>query len=141
MEISENTNQKPITNPRTAKPAELPPQDNIDKVRDILFGSRLHEMERQLTRAQERFTADLDRHHHDLVERLEALETYFKQELKALSDQVKGEQLGRSRADTELSTSLNDFNAKANKSQGEIRELILDRAKTLRISQKWGGPR
>ena len=78
-----------------AAPAGVDPAASIDKVRDILFGSHLREFERRFTRLEERLVKETTDMKADVKARLEALETYAKQETESLAGQIKAEHDGR----------------------------------------------
>src|SRR5579863_8550038 len=69
--------------------------ENLDKVRDILFGSQIRDNERRFSRLEERVakeTADL---REESRKRLESLDGYVRKELQSLLERVKGEQSQR----------------------------------------------
>ena len=76
-------------------PAGIDPAASIDKVRDILFGSHLREFERRFARLEERLVKETSDMKEDVKARLEALESYARQETGSLADQIKAEHDGR----------------------------------------------
>jgi flagellar biosynthesis GTPase FlhF len=81
---------------------------NLDKVREILFGSQIRSYEKRLARLEERVVKETSESREDLRKRFESLETYIKKELESLSDRVKTEERERSDADREMSRELKD---------------------------------
>ena len=51
---------------------------NVDKIRDILFGSQMREYEKRFTRLEEQVAKSLDGIREDMKKRLDALEDPFK---------------------------------------------------------------
>ena len=115
---------------------------SIDKVRDILFGGQMREVERRFAKLEERLlkeTTDLKAH---LKSRLDALESFTKKESESLIDQIKTEHEARTDAVGALSRELKDmaktFDRRATaaddlqaKSQRELRQQILEQSQRL----------
>jgi exonuclease VII large subunit len=115
---------------------------NLDKVRDILFGVQQREFERRFARLEERLLKETTDLKEDVKRRLEALESYARQESEALAAQLKSEQDARSDADRDLSRELNDtaksFERRAgvldeqlSKTQRETRQQMLEQYQRL----------
>lgn len=115
---------------------------NIDKIRDILFGSQMRDYEKRFAKLEER----LQREHQELKEemrkRLESLESYIRSEADALSSRITSEQEQRGDSLTDLSREMKDI-AKSlekktamldelfNKNNREMRQQTLDQTKQL----------
>jgi hypothetical protein len=93
---------------------------NLDKVRDILFGSQLREIDRRLTRLEERQTKEMNDLKSDVKSRLDAFDSYMRHETEALSVQIQTERRDRGSTDEQLS-----------KGQRELREQLLDQHQHL----------
>lgn len=115
---------------------------NIDKIRDILFGTQMRDYERRFFRLEERLTKEAAEAREDARRRFDALETFIKQEINALGDRLKSENHQRTQADEDLTRELRDaarslgnkINAlDENTAQGqrELRQQLLDQAKHL----------
>lgn len=81
---------------------------NLDKVRDILFGVQMREFERRFARLEDRLVKETNDLKDDVKKRLEALESYARQESEALAAQIKAEQDSRGEAHRDLSRELNE---------------------------------
>jgi hypothetical protein len=115
---------------------------NLDKVREILFGVQVRDFERRFARLEERLVKETNELKEDVKKRLEALESYARQESEALAAQIKGEQDARSDAHRDLSRELNET-AKAferrttslddqlSRSQRESRQQLLEQYQRL----------
>jgi hypothetical protein len=68
---------------------------NVDKIRDILFGSQIREYESRFARLEERLALDLTDLRSSTGKRLEAIETYAKSEFASLQEHVKSEREDR----------------------------------------------
>ena len=88
--------------------AEVAGAANLDKVRDILFGVQMREFERRFARLEDRLVKETNDLKDDVKKRLEALESYARQESEALAAQIKAEQNSRGEAHRDLSRELNE---------------------------------
>ncbi len=88
--------------------AEVAGAANLDKVRDILFGVQTREFERRFARLEDRLVKETNDLKDDVKKRLEALESYARQESEALAAQIKAEQDSRGEAHRDLSRELNE---------------------------------
>jgi len=115
---------------------------NVDKIRDILFGSQMREYEKRFARLEERMVKASDALREDVKKRFDALESYIGQELEALGQRLKTEKSERGEALHELTRETRDAAKGADKrmahleeqlasAQGDLRSRILDQSKNL----------
>lgn len=123
---------------------------NLDKIRDILFGTQMREYEKQITRLEERLVKECSSLRDDTRKRLDSLETYIKQEVESLTELAKKQQNTQDQAVKEivqenknqinsLEQKLNQFDEQYSKSTRELRQQILNQSKSLsdEIQQKF----
>jgi len=79
---------------------------NVDKIRDILFGSQMREYERKFQRMEERIGKEISSLREESSKRIDSLESYVNKELEALGDRLKGEQSQRTEAVEELTAEI-----------------------------------
>jgi DNA anti-recombination protein RmuC len=124
--------------------------NSLDKVRDILFGNQLRDVEKKFARLEERLFKESVNSREENKKRLDNLESYVKQELESLSKRMKQEQGNHDetlqnlaeenkKITTALENKLNQFDEHVNSSQREMREQILNQSKNLHddILQKY----
>ncbi|MBD2252134.1 hypothetical protein [Nostoc parmelioides] len=124
--------------------------NNLDKIREILIGNQMQELDKRFTGLEERIVKELSHVRDETKERLDALEVYIKAEVEVLSESIKNEQLEREshlKAITEeykfLHTSLEkkllQFAEQTISNQRNLREQILIQSKNLQdeIRQKY----
>lgn len=115
---------------------------NVDKIRDILFGSQMRDYEKRFSRMEDRLAKDAAALREDLKKRFDALESFAKQEAESLGQRLKGEKSERLDALKELSRELRDtakaFEKKLSQmedefasGQGDLRTRILEQSKSL----------
>ena len=122
---------------------------NVDKIRDILFGSQMRDYEKKFARLEERLVKESADLREDLKRRFDSLEAFMKSEVVLLSDAQKAEKKARDEAlkntDDKLGETAKAFDRRvaqteeqSGKAQRDLRQLILDETKRLadEIAQK-----
>ena len=123
--------------------SDTPPGENLDKVRELLFGSQVREQEKRFARLEERVAKELYDLRDESRRRLDSLEGYIKKEIQGLLDRIKSEGADRADAMKELSQEhresskslekrLGQADERASAVQRELREEILEQSKTMR---------
>jgi hypothetical protein len=85
---------------------------NVDKIRDILFGSQMRDYDKKFARVEERLGREMSDLREEIKRRFASLEAYMKNELTAQTDQLKAEKSERVEAEKELASELKE-NSKA----------------------------
>ena len=121
---------------------EVPEDGNIDKIRDILFGSQSRDFERRFSRMEERMAGEVSDMREDIRKKLDTLEEYIKSEVKSLTERLSSEQNSRADAVKNLSDDLKDLshnfdkkvtaiNEQSAKSESEFRQQLMAQSKNL----------
>jgi len=121
---------------------EAPEGANVDKIRDILFGSQMREYEKRFTRLEEQVAKSLDGIREDVKKRLDALEAFTQQEVDSVSARLKNEKGERVEGLKELTSELRGIAKSLEKklsqmeeqmaeAQGDLRARILEQSKGL----------
>jgi len=95
---------------------------NLDKVRDILFGSQIRESDRRFVRIEERLVQETTELKDEVRKRLSMLETFVKQELESLADRISSESQERSDAGKDLSRELREMSKTFEKKTGQLED-------------------
>ncbi|MCC5639594.1 hypothetical protein LC593_27975 [Nostoc sp. CHAB 5844] len=124
--------------------------NSLDKVRDILFGNQIREVDKRLVRLEERLIAELVNVRDETRKRLDALESYVRQEVDSLTERLKKEQLERDvvvrslseeqkNINLSLENKIAQFDEQTTNRQRELREQILNQSKNLQddLQQKY----
>ena len=112
--------------------AEAAAGGNLDKVRDLLFGGQMRDLDRRFSRLEERLvkeTADL---REEVRKRLTTLEGYMKAEVDSFSDRLRAEQDGRASADQDLGRELRGATQQFDQKLGHLDELVARGQRELR---------
>ncbi|RCJ19580.1 hypothetical protein A6770_05405 [Nostoc minutum NIES-26] len=124
--------------------------NNLDKVREILFGNQVREVEKRFARLEERLVKEFTDVRDETRKRLDALEIYLKKEVDFLTERLKNEQAERDIAvqtlgeehrniAISLEKKFAQFDEQTINSQRDLREQILNQSKSLQddIRQKY----
>ena len=115
---------------------------NVDKIRDILFGSQMRDYDKRFVRLEERLAKAADALRDDLKKRFDSLESFVQQEVESIHQRLKGEKSERVEAHKELTRETRDsaktldnrlsqLDDHLSSAQGDLRSRILDQSKTL----------
>lgn len=115
---------------------------NVEKIRDILFGTQMREYEKRFTRLEDRMQKEVNSLKDELLKSFESLEKYMKKEFEMLNERLEKEQDDRASAVKKLTEELKDTSSniekkiiqnedKLNKRSRELHEQILTQSKTL----------
>ena len=123
---------KKQSNRKTASSAEL--DDNVDKIREILFGGQMRDYEGRFAELERKLTQRIDRMSTEFEKRLERLNNYAKREIDKVGDRLKSERQDRL-ADTKSGArELKDFSQQVESWFGEVEDRLDVEAKDLRNS-------
>src|SRR5271156_6994708 len=68
---------------------------NVDKIRDILFGSQMRDYDKRFSRLEERLAKAAEALRDDLKKRFDSLESFVQQEVESLHQRLKTEKSER----------------------------------------------
>ncbi len=122
--------------------ADKGPEANVDKIRDILFGSQMRDYDKRFSRLEERLVKTSETFRDDLKKRFDSLESFVKGEMDSLNERLKNEK--SERAETikgitkEIKETLRTLEKKLSQldegtaqAHAELRKAILDQSKNL----------
>ncbi|MBW4507610.1 MAG: hypothetical protein KME64_14015 [Scytonematopsis contorta HA4267-MV1] len=143
-------NQNKDSHNSTSSRTDFMETNSLEKVRDILFGTQMREVDKKISRLEERLTKDFNNLQLDTRKHLDSLENYIKQEVESLSEKIKQEQSqreqvvnaladGQKNISTSLEKKLIEFDEQSSVKAREIREQIFNQSKNLHdeIRQKY----
>ena len=115
---------------------------SIDKVRDLLFGGQLRELDRRFARLEERLVKETNQLREDIQARIDALEAYARRESDSLGDQIRAEHQDRVDAHDGLARDLKEtarsqerrttaLDEQTSKAQRELRQQMLEQHQRL----------
>ena len=104
---------------------------NLDKVRDILFGTQMREVERRFARLEERLLKETQELKDDVKRRLDALEAFARNETESLADQLRGERGERIESTRTLERRDTTLDEQLTKGNRELRQQMLEQHQRL----------
>lgn len=140
--ITENFSQGMNMNRPQLSASDIGGSGNLDKVRDILFGSQMQEYEKRFNRLEERLGNECATLRNDTKKRLDSIETYIKQEIESLAETVKKQQTAQDEAlkqleleqrnqTTSINEKLSQLDEKGSRTASDLRQQILEQSKNL----------
>ncbi len=105
---------------------------SLDKVRDILFGGQMRDLDQRFARVEDRLTRETATLAEDVRKRLTSVEQYAGTEAEALAQRIKGEYEARTAATKELSRQLQDTSSEFEKRSGLIEDQLARAQRELR---------
>ena len=106
--------------PNTNSEGEVREGANVDKIRDILFGSQMRDYDKRFTRLEERLAKDAEAMRDDFKKRFDTLEGFVQKELESLTQRLKSEKSERSEALKEAARELRDTAKALEKRLGQL---------------------
>jgi DNA repair exonuclease SbcCD ATPase subunit len=137
-----------MASPADAKLPHLPGGEkegaNVDKIRDILFGSQMRDYEKRFARLEEHVAKSMDTLRDDMTKRLDTLSAFVQQEVESLSQRLKTEKSERNEGLKELTREFKDTTKAIEKKLSQLDEQLADsqselRAKILEHSKAFAG--
>ena len=105
---------------------------NLDKVKEILFGAEKRDTETRLDQIEKKLRKEVSDMNTQINRRLDSLEAFAKKEFQSVSDQMKAEENDRGAGDDDLSKRLGKLDELSKGGRRELRDEILQQSKTLR---------
>lgn len=150
LEVEQIVSSKNISKPIGYSNSDNHENNSLNKVRDILVGSQMRELDKKFSRLEERFIKECSDLRDETKKRLDALEHYIKEEADSLSSRAKNEQSKRDEAvkaineeqrklAESLEKKMSELDEQADKTQRELRQQIFSQSQTLHddIRQKY----
>lgn len=105
---------------------------NVDKIRDILFGSQMRDYDRRFAQTEERLQREASNLREDLGRRMLATEQYLRSELEALTASLKAEERERTQGVREAMEALAATNRDLGARIATLAEQTSQQARELR---------
>ena len=120
---------------------------NVDRIRNILFGSQMRDYDGRFQKLEERLAREAGELRGELQRHLQALEAFMKGESESMSNRLKAEQSERGQAVERLAhemtetakgleLKINNLDSQAAKDIRDLREQLLEQSKALSAEMK-----
>jgi hypothetical protein len=111
---------------------EMLEAENLDKVKEILFGAEKRDTDKKLSLMENMLRQEVSNVQEEMNRRFDSLESYVKKEFASLTDQLLSEQKQREKEEDGLSQRLSKLDEQSSKARRELRDDLLQQSKTLR---------
>lgn len=108
--------------PDTALAEDPAAGNNLDKIRDILFGAQVRDHERRFAKLETQLLAEAAQLRNDLKERFASLEQYIRTEVDQVTGRLKAEEQGRTNAVAALTTELHTLSGVLQQTAAQLRD-------------------
>lgn len=105
---------------------------NLERVRDILFGSQARTTDKRMQRLDERLGEEIGRLREEISRRLEKVEGVIKTEVDAINQRLKGEERKRATETSELGLELQKVSRGVARRFDEVDEELSNKERDLR---------
>lgn len=130
------------TNGLQSTHSEAASGNNLEKIKELLFGAQMREYEKRVLRLEQRIIRDYAELQSDVQQRLNTIELNLRQELQSLGLAIATEQSQREESVkalndqtksglTEVGKQVNQFVEQMSQQQQELRQQILTQAETI----------
>jgi hypothetical protein len=134
-ETAESAPSNGAAGPAQTTPAAAPPDgDNLDRVRNILFGQKARDLDDRVSRSEERLMREIAELRTAVDRRVDTLEAFVKEEVASLGRRLQAESTARGDADTDLEASVADLGRSLERKIGAARDEAEAGARALRQS-------
>lgn len=106
-------------------PGHSSEDENIDKIRDILFGSQTRQFEKKLMVIEDKIDKEVASLRSQTKITLDTLEEFFRKELQSLSDQLTSEKSEHAESVGNLSDKVTVANKALEKKLGQLSEKVI----------------
>ncbi|MBV6621648.1 MAG: hypothetical protein KI793_01625 [Rivularia sp. (in: Bacteria)] len=142
LEAGQIVSNRDVNKPIGYSNSDIHENNSLSKVRDILVGSQMRELDKKFARLEERLVKQCNDLRDETKKRLDTLENYIKEEADSLSSRAKNEQVKRDESikaineeQRKLAESLErkmvEIDEQASKTQRELRQQIFSQSQSL----------
>jgi hypothetical protein len=142
MNPEERSDEPVVSAPPAHNHHPIGPSENVDRIREIIFGTQMREYGQRFAQLEERLLRETGELKTEVRRRLDSLEAYTRQEVEALSKRLGAERNERVEATDRLSRDAADSNRsferrlsqsdeQVSNDMRELRQLLLDRHRAL----------
>ncbi len=106
--------------------------NNVEKIRDILFGGNMRDYDKRFARLEDRLNADIERLSQDVFKRFDTLDGFIKKEFENLNDRLHNEKTERKQDREDSKSDLNSLEKQTSNRFADIEQQTTAEARTIR---------
>ena len=122
--MEKKTKAKAKAKAPTADTGDASELDNVDKIRDILFGNQMRDFDRKFQQLEERIATELSNLRKEQSLQMDSLQTFMQGEIEILSNKLSSEESTRIEQ-------LDDLDGELKKSSRQLDKKIADLSRTM----------
>lgn len=109
-------------------------EQNVDKIREILFGGQMRDYQRRFDALESTMTTAAERLRQDFSGRIDGLESFVRRELELLGERLSGERRERTEEREKLGADIADNRRRLEESINRLDEQTAHEARSLRAA-------
>lgn len=110
------------------------PEQNVDKIREILFGGQMRDYQRRFDTLETNISAASDNLRNDLSNRIESLEAFVRRELELLSERLINDRRDRAQEREDASAELQETRRRFEETISRLDEQTAQEARGIRTA-------
>ncbi len=114
--------------------ADAGTEQNVDKIREILFGGQMRDYQRRFEELETSLNAASDRLRQDFSTRLDSLENFMRREIELLGDRLVSERRERAEERDQLDTDIAETRRRLEDSLNRLDEQSANEARSIRAA-------
>ncbi|MFC1833785.1 hypothetical protein ACFL2Q_03500 [Thermodesulfobacteriota bacterium] len=130
--MNEESAKRMAKTPPVQKQGREEGRENLDKVRDLLFGPQKRTFDSKITRMEDRLLREIGDVRTEVKSRLDSLETFVKNEFKTIVDRITSEKEDRTESDKQLKADIQSTVETFGKKASQLEDKVEASAKDLR---------
>jgi seryl-tRNA synthetase len=108
--------------------------NNVEKIRDILFGGNMRDYDKRFARLEDRLISDIERLSQDVFKRFENLDNYIRTEFENMSDKIHAEKTERKKEREDGINDIQNLQKQTDNRIADVEQQTSAEARTLRTS-------
>ena len=104
--------------------ADSPPQENLDRIRSILFGAQSRDYEQRLVKLEQRITSETSTLRSEIDKRFDTLEALLRKQVELVQERLRSEHGERSEGVHKLTESVDALGKSNERRAQKLEELI-----------------
>ncbi len=117
-------NKKSKVTTSTPEPVENSELDNVDKIRDILFGNQMRDFDRKFQQLEDRISNELNNLRKENSLQIESLQTFIESEVEILSNKISAEENARVEQIDDLDDEIKKATKQLDKKLADLSKLL-----------------
>ncbi|NND61277.1 MAG: hypothetical protein HKN49_13515 [Gammaproteobacteria bacterium] len=120
--------------PQTVGQTDTDTEQNVDKIREIIFGGQMRDYQRRFDAMESSITDMTERLRHDMSARMDGIEAFVRREIELLGERLVNERRERNEEREQLNADLVESRRRLEESLNRIDEQYANEARSIRAA-------